>query len=47
MKNGNVAGHGDPKTTKRYTHFSVEETRAPFEALDEKGGLKQIGEVET
>jgi integrase len=30
---GNVAGHSDPRTTKRYTHFSVEETRLPLQAL--------------
>jgi integrase len=30
---GNVAGHGDPRTTKRYTHFSVEDTRMPLQAL--------------
>lgn len=29
---GNVAGHSDPRTTKRYTHFSVEETRKPLQA---------------
>lgn len=27
---GNVAGHSDPRTTKRYTHFSVEGTRFLF-----------------
>jgi len=30
---GNVAGHSDPRTTKRYTHFSCEETRLPLQAL--------------
>lgn len=30
---GHVAGHSDPRTTKRYTHFSVEETRMPLKAL--------------
>lgn len=35
---GNVAGHSDPRTTKRYTHFSVEETRMPLEPLVAKGG---------
>lgn len=30
---GNVAGHSDPRTTKRYTHFSVEETKSPFQTL--------------
>lgn len=30
---GNVAGHSDPRTTKRYTHFSVEETKSPLQAL--------------
>jgi hypothetical protein len=30
---GNVAGHSDPRTTKRYTHFSVEETKRPLQAL--------------
>ncbi len=33
---GNVVAHSDPRTTKRYTHFSVEETRNPLEALAEK-----------
>jgi integrase len=33
---GNVAGHSDPGTTKRYTHFSVEETKVPLQALAEK-----------
>lgn len=33
---GNVAGHSDPRTTKRYTHFSVEETKVPLQALAEK-----------
>ena len=33
---GNVAGHSDPRTTKRYTHFSVEETRMPLQALVSK-----------
>jgi site-specific recombinase XerD len=36
---GNVAGHSDPRTTKRYTHFSVEETRMPLDAL-----VKRLGE---
>jgi integrase len=30
---GNVAGHSDPRTTKRYTHFSVDETKVPLQAL--------------
>ncbi len=30
---GYVAAHSDPRTTKRYTHFSVEETRMPLQAL--------------
>jgi len=30
---GNVAGHSDPRTTKRYTHFSIEETKRPLQAL--------------
>jgi integrase len=34
---GNVAGHSDPRTTKRYTHFSVEETKMPLEALVGRG----------
>lgn len=34
---GNVAGHTDPRTTKRYTHFSVGETKMPLEALSKKG----------
>jgi hypothetical protein len=36
---GNLAGHSDPRTTKRYTHFSVEETRIPLEALSGKNFL--------
>lgn len=34
---GNIAGHSDPRTTKRYTHFSVEETRMPLQALVGRG----------
>jgi integrase len=30
---GNVAGHSDPRTTKRYTHFSVDETKMPLQSL--------------
>lgn len=30
---GNVAGHSDPRTTKRYTHFSTEDTKAPLQSL--------------
>lgn len=33
---GNVAGHSDPRTTKRYTHFSLEETKMPLQALVSK-----------
>jgi len=33
---GNVAGHSDPRTTKRYTHFSVEETMMPLQSLVKK-----------
>ena len=33
---GNVAGHSDPRTTKRYTHFSVKETRMPLQILESK-----------
>jgi len=33
---GNVAGHSDPRTTKRYTHFSTEETKMPLQALARK-----------
>lgn len=33
---GNVAGHSDPRTTKRYTHFSKDETKLPLEALSQK-----------
>lgn len=33
---GNVVGHSDPRTTKRYTHFSVEEKRMPLEVLSKK-----------
>lgn len=35
---GNVAGHSDPRTTKRYTLFPVEETKIPLQAL----ALKQF-----
>lgn len=35
---GNVAGHSDPRTTKRYTHFSVEETKMPLQALIDRRG---------
>ncbi len=34
----NVAGHSDPRTTKRYTHFSVEETKMPLQALIDRRG---------
>jgi len=30
---GHVAGHSDPRTTKRYTHFSAAETKEPLQAL--------------
>ena len=30
---GKVAGHSYPRTTKRYTHFSIDETRMPLQAL--------------
>ena len=30
---GNIVGHSDPRTTKRYAHFSVEETKVPLQAL--------------
>ena len=33
---GNVAGHSDPRTTKRYTHFSLQETKTPLDALADK-----------
>jgi integrase len=33
---GYVAGHSDPRTTKRYTHFSIEETKVPLQALSNK-----------
>ncbi len=33
---GHVVAHSDPRTTKRYTHFSVEETRGPLETLSRK-----------
>jgi integrase len=33
---GKVAGHSDPRTTQRYTHFSVEDTMAPLSALANK-----------
>jgi hypothetical protein len=38
---GNVAGHSDPRTTKRYTHFSVEETRMTLQALSCKGFINR------
>ena len=40
---GNVAGHSDPRTTKRYTHFSVEETKLPLQALANKNFLSPKG----
>ncbi len=33
---GHVAGHTDPRTTKRYTHFSIEEMRVPLQALSRR-----------
>jgi len=33
---GIVAGHSDPRTTKRYTHFSVEDTKGPLNILNKK-----------
>lgn len=30
--------HSDPRTTKRYTHFSVEDTKGPLQTL----ALKQF-----
>jgi hypothetical protein len=30
---GNVVAHSDPRTTKRYTHFSVEDTHLPLQSL--------------
>lgn len=33
---GKVAGHSDPRTTQRYTHFSAEDTMAPLSALAAK-----------
>lgn len=39
---GHVAGHSDPRTTKRYTHFSVEETKLPLRALAGKTFLKKV-----
>jgi site-specific recombinase XerD len=33
---GNVAGHSDSRTTKWYTHFSVEETKMPLQSLSVK-----------
>lgn len=35
---GNVAGHSDPRTTKRYTHFSIEQTKGPLDCLTKVGG---------
>ncbi len=36
---GNVAGHSDPRTTKRYAHFLVDETKEPLQALAHKNFL--------
>ena len=33
---GHVAAHSDPRTTKRYTHFSVEDTKDPLNILNIK-----------
>lgn len=33
---GHTVGHSDPRTTKGYTHFSVEETKIPLQALVKK-----------
>jgi len=41
---GHVVAHSDPRTTKRYTHFSVEETRQPLEALAIKGFSIKVAE---
>jgi integrase len=41
---GHVVAHSDPKTTKRYTHFSVEETKMPLEALAGKMFLDKVAE---
>lgn len=30
---GDVAGHSDPRTTIRYTHFSIDETRMALQSL--------------
>jgi integrase len=41
---GHVVAHSDPKTTKRYTHFSLEQTRTPLQALAGKTFLRQVDE---
>lgn len=41
---GHVVAHSDPKTTRRYTHFSVEETKLPLQALTVKTFLKKVAE---
>jgi hypothetical protein len=39
---GHVVAHSDPRTTKRYTHFSAEETYAPLEALASRNSFKGV-----
>ncbi|HWR59402.1 MAG TPA: site-specific integrase [Thermodesulfovibrionales bacterium] len=41
---GHVVAHSDPRTTKRYTHFSVEETILPLQTLAGKTFLKTVAE---
>lgn len=41
---GNVAGHSDPRTRRRYIHFAVEETRQPLEALAIKVFSNKVAE---
>lgn len=41
---GNAAGHSDPRSIKRYTHFSIAETKIPLQSLaDRFDSLKMTG----
>ena len=39
---GNVVGHSDPRTTKRYTHFSLNETILPLNSLNKRTILGEV-----
>lgn len=41
---GNVAGHSDPRTTKRYTHFSAIDTKNPLQALSKRQRMKEASQ---